>query len=297
MGGQVVVAAGEGHLVCLEVGDGALREAGHVSLGAEVRTRAAALPGRARAPGPCACGGCRPDGGCCGVAGPSPLSMCQAREHALALLHPRLRTTHRPPPPEQPRARGGRRRGRPDRGAAPAQVACLSAAPLAGDAPAAELLAVGTWDRCLHLLRLPGLAPATPKEALGGDVIPRRWAPRASGASARGGRDVGDMTRDIGLRGTHQEAPCQSGDAGTRAMSHTDHDRFGQLCYAEVAPYTLARPARGPSGARSRGEGRRSCMPVLCGVAGAVAGGRKRGGRAARPAHLARHAVRASRWR
>lgn len=36
-GGQVVVAAGEGHLVCLEVGDAALREAGHVALGAEVR--------------------------------------------------------------------------------------------------------------------------------------------------------------------------------------------------------------------------------------------------------------------
>lgn len=34
---QVVVAAGEGHLVCLEVGDAALREAGHVALGAEVR--------------------------------------------------------------------------------------------------------------------------------------------------------------------------------------------------------------------------------------------------------------------
>ena len=33
----MVVAAGEGHLVCLEVGEGALREAGHVSLGAEAR--------------------------------------------------------------------------------------------------------------------------------------------------------------------------------------------------------------------------------------------------------------------
>ena len=32
----MVVAAGEGHLVCLEVGDAALREAGHVALGAEV---------------------------------------------------------------------------------------------------------------------------------------------------------------------------------------------------------------------------------------------------------------------
>ncbi len=75
-------------------------------------------------------------------------------------------------------ARTGRRRR--------AQVACLSAAPLAGDAPAAELLAVGTWDRCLHLLRLPGLAPATPKEALGGDVIPRRWAARATGGLVAG---------------------------------------------------------------------------------------------------------------
>ncbi len=80
-------------------------------------------------------------------------------------------------------ARTGRRRR--------AQVACLSAAPLAGGAPAAELLAVGTWDRCLHLLRLPGLAPATPKEALGGDVIPRRWAREPREGSLRGCRYAG----------------------------------------------------------------------------------------------------------
>ena len=84
---QVVVAAGEGHLVCLEVGDAALREAGHVALGAE--------------------------------------------------------------------------------------VACLSAAPLEEGAAAAALVAVGTWDRNVHMLALPSLAAACPAEALGGDVIPR----------------------------------------------------------------------------------------------------------------------------
>ena len=85
------MAAGEGHLVCLEVGDAALREAGHVALGAE--------------------------------------------------------------------------------------VACLSAAPLEEGAAAAALVAVGTWDRNVHMLSLPGLAAACPPEALGGDVIPRRHVP------------------------------------------------------------------------------------------------------------------------
>ena len=65
---------------------------------------------------------------------------------------------------------------RPSRRAGALQVACLSAAPLAEGAAAATLVAVGAWDRSLHVLALPSLAAAAPKEALGGDVIPRRHA-------------------------------------------------------------------------------------------------------------------------
>lgn len=63
-----------------------------------------------------------------------------------------------------------------DRGCA-VQVACLSAAPLEEGAAAAALVAVGTWDRNVHMLALPSLAAACPPEALGGDVIPRRQVP------------------------------------------------------------------------------------------------------------------------
>ena len=62
-----------------------------------------------------------------------------------------------------------------------AEVACLSAAPLQEGAAAAALVAVGTWDRNVHMLALPSLAAACPPEALGGDVIPRRHVPFTPG--------------------------------------------------------------------------------------------------------------------
>lgn len=121
VGGQVVVAAGEGHLVCLEVGDGALREAGHVSLGAEVRARAAALPGARGRPPQMRAEGVAPVARCCGVAGAKPAEHVPGARACAGSLHPAVCTPHRSVPPRQPRALGRQRRGRPERAAGAAR--------------------------------------------------------------------------------------------------------------------------------------------------------------------------------
>lgn len=51
----------------------------------------------------------------------------------------------------------------------PAEVACVDISPLAAGAEAAAVAGVGTWDKQLLLLGLPGLQDVA-AEALGGEV-------------------------------------------------------------------------------------------------------------------------------
>lgn len=53
-----------------------------------------------------------------------------------------------------------------------AEVSCVDISPLADDAEAAALLAVGTWDMQVHVFSLPAMALLV-SEPLGGEVIPR----------------------------------------------------------------------------------------------------------------------------
>ncbi len=53
-----------------------------------------------------------------------------------------------------------------------AEVSCVDISPLADDAEAASLLAVGTWDMQVHVYSLPAMTCLV-SEQIGGEVIPR----------------------------------------------------------------------------------------------------------------------------